>query len=175
MALPCLLGVLPIDYCLHLCTLVESIFLLLQKSVTKTEVNKADILLYAFVAKMQVLYGEESMTFNVHSLTHLARSVQVWGPLWTHSCFPFEAANGKIKALLHGNRGIIMQTLYKFLMIKTLPSFKLAYRISHQKRVFCEKMLFAKRTEPTQRLGDIQLFGVGQIEHLSPEEIAAIQ
>ncbi len=42
---------------------------------------KADNMLFKFVARFQLLYGEASMTFNVHLLTHLAKSVKLWGPL----------------------------------------------------------------------------------------------
>ena len=34
------------------------------------------------------------MTLNVHQLVHLADSVRYLGPLYTHSCFPYEDKNG---------------------------------------------------------------------------------
>ncbi|XP_022101244.1 uncharacterized protein LOC110984916 isoform X2 [Acanthaster planci] len=175
LSLPCLLGILPHAYFIHICSLIEAVFLLLQKSVSEADVNRADILLYSFVAHMQLLYGRGSMTFNIHSLTHLPKGVKMCGPLWTHSCFPFETANGKIKALLHGNRGIIMQTLHKFLMIKSLHMFKLVYGISDQKKAFCEQLLLTNKFEPSHVIGEIQLYGVGHMTNLSPQEMAAIQ
>ena len=33
------------------------------------------------------------MTFNVHLLTHLCRSVREWGPIWATSVFAFEDKN----------------------------------------------------------------------------------
>lgn len=175
LCLPCLWSVLPNIYFSHFCILVEAVFLLLQKSATKADVNKADALLYSFVAKMQILYGESAMTFNIHSLTHLAQSVQNWGPLWTHSCFPFEAANGKIKALLHGNRGIISQTLYNFLVLKCLPAFKLAYTISPEIQSVCDNMLFSRERLPARILGGVKLYGEGQVVQLSLQELQAIE
>ena len=66
------------------------------------------------------------MTFNVHSMTHL---VKMWGPLWTHSCFPFEDANGKIKSLLKGYKGIMHQAMYKFMLLKLTPAFADVYQM----------------------------------------------
>ena len=41
------------------------------------------------------------MTANVDNLLHLPEVVRNLGPLWAHSCFPFEAANGKLLNSLH--------------------------------------------------------------------------
>ena len=48
--------------------------------------------------------GENSCSMNVHSLKHLAKCVERWGPLWAYSCFPFESFNGQIKLRFHGTR-----------------------------------------------------------------------
>jgi cell division FtsZ-interacting protein ZapD len=44
------------------------------------------------------------MTANVHELLHLPETVKKLGPLWAHSCFPFEAANGVLLKLIHGSQ-----------------------------------------------------------------------
>lgn len=44
------------------------------------------------------------MTANIHGLLHLPDTVRKLGPLWAHSCFPFEAANGVILKLFHGTQ-----------------------------------------------------------------------
>lgn len=54
------------------------------------------------------------MTYNVHQLLHLARSVIQWGPLWCHSGYIFESANGKIKRQIHALVGIPQQILRIF-------------------------------------------------------------
>ena len=53
--------------------------------------------------------GDRYMTATVHSLLHLPQSVLYLGPLWSHSCFPFEAANGDLLKLFHGSQGIEKQ------------------------------------------------------------------
>ena len=49
------------------------------------------------------------MTLNVHGLLHLPEIVSNLGPLWAHSCFPFEAANGDLLKFFHGSAGVEMQ------------------------------------------------------------------
>lgn len=44
-----------------------------------------------------VYYGDFICTANMHILSHLAKYVRIWGPLWTHSSFGFENKNGHFK------------------------------------------------------------------------------
>ena len=48
--------------------------------------------------------GERYCTANVHILRHFADSVRNMGPLWAHSTFPFEDANGWLTELFNGTR-----------------------------------------------------------------------
>ena len=43
-----------------------------------------------------IYIGERHMTINIHNLLHLPDVVRNLGPLWSNSCFPFEAANGEL-------------------------------------------------------------------------------
>ena len=49
------------------------------------------------------------MSSNVHGLLHLPQSVCDLGPLWSHSCFPFENANGEILKFFHGSQSLQKQ------------------------------------------------------------------
>ena len=49
------------------------------------------------------------MRANVHGLLHLPDTVRHLGPLWAHSCFPFESANGELLRLFHGSQGVEKQ------------------------------------------------------------------
>lgn len=49
------------------------------------------------------------MTAVVHGLLHLPEVVKHLGPIWAHSCFPFESANGDILHFFHGSQGIDKQ------------------------------------------------------------------
>ena len=44
------------------------------------------------------------MSANMHGLLHLPGVAKKLGPLWAHSCFPFEAANGVLLKLFHGSQ-----------------------------------------------------------------------
>ena len=58
-----------------------------------------------------LILGERFQTYNCHSLLHLADDVKQLGPLWTHSCFPFEDFNGDLKDLFHGTQNIPGQVI----------------------------------------------------------------
>lgn len=53
------------------------------------------------------------MTINVHSLLHLPEAVRNLGPLWAHSCFAFEAANGELLKLFHGSQKVEKQVSFQ--------------------------------------------------------------
>ncbi|XP_063971106.1 uncharacterized protein LOC129260048 [Lytechinus pictus] len=172
-SVPCLKGVLPLQYWQHLVVLVEASFILLQKSISIDDINKCDILLFSFVCRCQLLYGAAAMTFNVHSLTHLAKGVYHWGPLWTHSCFPFEAANWRVKRQLHGTRGVLMQVITKFLTIHTLPFFIDSHNISHRVKTFAGNMLNIQ-IRGTGEEPNVQALGCGRSKFCTEEERMAL-
>ena len=67
----------------------------------------ADQLLHEFVKKTELLYSKTAMTYNVHSLLYLARSVYHSGPLWAHNAFSFESGNGGLLKVIHAAKGIM--------------------------------------------------------------------
>lgn len=73
-----------------------------------------------FYKLMPELYGESSCTANAHLLSHLAKYVRLWGPLWTHSTFGFESKNGQLKHLFHGRTEIHHQLLFNIDVACTL-------------------------------------------------------
>ncbi|EEC09571.1 PrC protein, putative, partial [Ixodes scapularis] len=113
-AVPCLTGILPQRYLDHLCLLVNSVYLLLKETVVNRDIATASDQLTEFVVVVQSLYGAQAMTFNVHQLLHLAKSVQKLGPLWSHSTFIFESGNGQLLKLVSGSNGVPLQILERF-------------------------------------------------------------
>ncbi|XP_033114024.1 uncharacterized protein LOC117114465 [Anneissia japonica] len=172
-SLPCLQGLLPGPYLSHYSALVEAMFLLMQKSVSPADVNRADELLWAFVVQIQALYGSYAMKYNIHSLTHLAKSAKLWGPLWAHTCFPLESANALVKTL-HGNRGIPQQVMHNFLMDKALPVFQEMFDISASTEQFLETLNKKRKPVPTDQLGSILLYGQPKLQQLTDVEIATL-
>ena len=88
------------------------------------ELDWADELLHKFVAHSEKLYSKVSMTFNMHLLLHLAKSVYYWGPLWAHSAFAFESGNGHLLNVIHAAKGVHHQICrrislqYSYLILK---------------------------------------------------------
>lgn len=68
------------------------------------------------------LYGDRYHTLNIHQLLHLPDCVIQLGPLWTHSCFYFETANGDLTKLFQGTQNVDIQILSSVNILQHLPS-----------------------------------------------------
>ncbi len=111
-SLPLLLHVLPPLYWHHYSLLVCAMHIMLKDSVTDALVNAAEAMLRDFCILLPDLYGDFICTANMHLLSHLAKYVRLWGPLWTHSSFGFENKNGHLKHLFHGKTNFVHQLLF---------------------------------------------------------------
>lgn len=119
-SLPLLLNCLPSLYWHHFALLVCAMHIFLSDSITMAEIDAAEQMLNDFCILLPDLYGESSCTANAHLLTHLAKYVRLWGPLWTHSTFGFESKNGQLKYLFHGKCNITHQLLFNVDVCHTL-------------------------------------------------------
>lgn len=72
-SLPILLDHLPPLYFHHYTLLVCAMHVLLQDSLSSTQIDAAESMLSDFVTVLPELYGERSCTNNAHLLTHLAK------------------------------------------------------------------------------------------------------
>ena len=123
-SLPIFEIVLPKKYTLHWAFFVEAPYLLMKEDIQIYELDWADELLHKFVAHSEKLYSKVSMTFNMHLLLHLAKSVYYWGPLWAHSAFAFESGNGHLLNVIHAAKGVHHQICrrislqYSYLILK---------------------------------------------------------
>lgn len=115
-----LVGLLPSPYFRHLLLLVEGAYLLTKSSITRHEVNRADLCLSKFVRNFDVLYGKANVTYNVHQLTHLAQTVIDWGPLWCYSSYIFEGFNMVLLRLFHGTQAVPQQIANSFLLYRAM-------------------------------------------------------
>ncbi len=111
-ALPLVLGSLPPLYVHHTALLVASLHIFLRQQLTETKITAAETMLQSFHQLLPELYGEASCTANAHCLTHTAKFVRLWGPLWTHSAFGFESMNGHLKSLFHSRYKIYDQLVF---------------------------------------------------------------
>jgi hypothetical protein len=108
-SLPVLKNVLPMKFLNHWSLLVHGVAILMQNSVTKSELAYADRYLQQFAAGIDDLYGAENVTFSVHLLTHLQRSTEDFAQPWTHSAFIFESFNSEIKDAVKSSNGAALQ------------------------------------------------------------------
>ncbi|XP_068757460.1 uncharacterized protein [Montipora capricornis] len=120
-SIPCLYGILPEQYFQHYILLVEAIYLLLQDSISPSDIIKASSLLKHFCIRIKELYAARYETFNVHCLLHLTERVMDLGPLWTHSCFCFEDFNGELRSLFHRTQSIEEQIVLAISVQQKIP------------------------------------------------------
>lgn len=73
---------------------VDACFLLIQPSLSRNDLTKADEKLLEFCKLYEQLYGKEKCTPNMHMHHHLRESVLNYGPVHAFWCFPFERYNG---------------------------------------------------------------------------------
>lgn len=136
-AVPCFKGILT-DACHeHLCLLVSAIYLLLKDKITKSDVEQAMDNLATSVFQVQQLYDSPNMTFNMHQLLHLPKSVLQLGPLWSHSMFVFESGNGSLLYLVSGANGVPLQVVERFAMSLQLKRALNSLSLPKVTRVLC--------------------------------------
>lgn len=168
-SLVCLPKVIPQKYVEHLAMFVCAIHLLLQNSITQEMLQTADNLLVKYIVTFQTYFGKKSMTYNVHLLFHLVKSVENWGPLWATNCFPFEDANRLLLIMKKSPNQIAVQVSRKFLFIKALLSFSNQFVIRNEVREFCDK-LYGKQVKFYTDVDNCRLIGSGKPYELSTDE-----
>ncbi|EDO32574.1 predicted protein [Nematostella vectensis] len=89
-------GFLPEENYKHFVLFSEAIFILLCENIAHAQINHAEKLLQHFCLMFSSLYPASKETINIHSLVNICDDVRDLGPLWTHSCFPFENYNGNL-------------------------------------------------------------------------------
>lgn len=110
-SVPVLDGILPTKFLAHWKLLVKAIGILLQDVIPYDKLDSAELMLVEYVHKVEKYFGKFEMTYNVHQLLHLAESVRKWGPLWSHTAFPFESDIGNLKKIVKASRGIPHQVI----------------------------------------------------------------
>jgi len=113
-------GALPSTHYLHWLLFVNGIHLLMGTSISVEDLEKADLCLLKFVRLVPQLYGIESASYNTHLLTHMATSVENWGPLWATSAFMFKDASKLLLEPFSGTRPTPKLIMKQFLAQRQL-------------------------------------------------------
>ena len=85
------------------CLLVVSVRLLSNINVEEIEICEAERLIKLFFDNFVDLYGQDSQSFNFHTMRHLCEQVRRNGPLWLFSAFCFESANHGLLSAKQGS------------------------------------------------------------------------
>ena len=79
-----------------------------------TSISQEDLVfaienLIQFYELAPILYPNNVCTANLHSIVHVCKFVENWGPLWCYSTFCFENLNGFLKRQCHGTGNVLPQ------------------------------------------------------------------
>lgn len=117
-----LYGILPDTFLHSYCKFVNSITILYKIELSQEDINNCRELIYSFRKEFQEFYGEESTTYNFHTLSHLTECVENLGPLWNYSNFPFESNNGVLAGYVKSPKGVLNQIINKYSAFKYLQN-----------------------------------------------------
>ena len=101
---------------------VRACCILTQRIVQKSDVITADLLLFNFCQKFELLYGKENCTPNLHMHNHIKDCLMDYGPSHAFWCFSFERYNGLLGSLHTNQKAIEQQIMRKFITAQHLRS-----------------------------------------------------
>ncbi|CAD6211835.1 GSCOCG00003856001-RA-CDS [Cotesia congregata] len=141
-SLICLKDILPQKYLEHLALLVEAMYILLSDRINSDELDtSADSLILRYVVLYEEYFGTQAMTYNIHLLLHLIKSVIKLGPLRCHNTFIFENENHFLMKLQKSPNKILIQIARRYMFQKALTPLKNKINTSNQFSQFCERNL----------------------------------
>jgi len=108
------------EYVTHFSMLATAAHILLQKSISKVDLDRAYELIESYVTDYQTHFGESNMVYNIHLLLHIKKSVQYLGPLWTHSAFGFEGENRYLLQMKKSPSSVAQEIATKYTTFKAL-------------------------------------------------------
>lgn len=116
------------------------------------------------------------MTFNVHQLLHLAKSVSMIGPLWAHSAFVFESGNGRVVSCITAAKGASQQVLERIAVTQEVELLLDQLHLPESVSTVCRDMLGYPRNRASKTVQGASLLGRGKgVSRFSCEEQAALE
>lgn len=173
--IPCLQDLLKVQYLSHLSLLSKATYLLLQKTISHSDVEEAQRILVTYSFYYQKYFGLENMTYNVHLLSHIAHGVFNFGPVVGHNSFVYEAQNRYIGQMCKSPFAVVYQVARKFLVFRSLPTLCTKFVTSQEAMFFSEQILNYKKLKKCFKpLEGCALLGTGTICPLSQDEQNAL-
>ena len=102
-------GMLRDDLYQHFLCLSVAISILVSPNLAQVHKAYAHELLTYFVQQGSLLYGEEFLVYNVHTLIHLAQDAEEYGSLDASSAFAFENYMQKLMKMVRSGKNPIVQ------------------------------------------------------------------
>ncbi|KAJ1519780.1 hypothetical protein ONE63_005034 [Megalurothrips usitatus] len=163
-------GIVPPKYVGHFCLLSSAMYLLMQKSVSAAQLDQAGKMLVFYVALYQKYFGEEHMTYNIHLLLHVVKSVANLGPLHGYlSCYPFEGKNRYLLQLAKSPYEVAKGVARRYAVYNNLPNLCDRFNVSDSILNFCNQMFFRPLRSAVRSDGAV-LLGRGSAAILNDEE-----
>ncbi|KAK3918509.1 NCK-interacting protein with SH3 domain [Frankliniella fusca] len=177
-SIPVLKNILPNRFLNHWALLVHSTALLMQNAVTKSEVAYAERYLRQFNFEIDDLYRAVHVTFSIHLMTHLARSVTEFGQPWTHSAFVFESFNGELKNAVMSSNGVAQQITKHMQLRIALITMRndLEFAMNDKEKEYLRNVMACgkKLAEPHLKIGSVSLLGTPQEKVLPLDALQAL-
>ena len=114
-SIPCLYDVLEGEHLECWRSFVLACRLLCKRTVLKSDITLADILLLKFCEHVQSLYGKKAITPNMHMHLHLKDILLDYGPVYGFWLFSYERYNGILEHQPTNNRSIEIQLMSRFI------------------------------------------------------------
>lgn len=159
--IPCLQGLLKDKYLVHLAMLSQATNILLQHSVSRTDIEKAHNLFLLYCYYFQKYFKPKNTIYNLHLLTHICKCVTNWGPLWTHNAFCYEGQNRHLLQLYQSPFQVTTQIARKFLAFNSLLILReelvsTESTIDFSERVLNKRLKYFVRSDEALLLGKTQ-------------------
>lgn len=156
-SVPVLMNILNNNLLKHWALNVQASHLLLQVEITETMLQVADQLLIEFVGNVEIIYGAEMMSFNLHLFGHFIENTIRHGPQFALTAYAFEAGNQDLKKVIFASNGIPHQVC-RFLSEGNATQILRIERPSDDAKLFLEKTKKKNQTRKKQ-VGKAQLMG----------------
>lgn len=102
-------GILPKELYKHFLVLHVAMKILISPTLHIPYNSYAKELLQYFVREFGRVYGAEQLSYNIHTVSHLAEECLIHGPLDAFSAFGFESYLGKIKGMVRSPNNPLAQ------------------------------------------------------------------
>ena len=167
--IPCLEGLLKDKYLVHLALLSKAVCILLQKSITRADINEMHRMVMEYCYRFQKYFNNFDTIYNLHLLTHLKTNVLKWGPLWTQNAFCYEGHNRHLLQLYKSPNNVLLQIARRFMVYTAMPSLFQKIVSSYSAVEFSENVLQRKLVRFV-RCGKAVLIGKSNTLSLTPED-----